>query len=174
MISDGELKWCTEQYTDMILRIAVSYFGSIDEAQDILQEVFLRLIQQNKLFADEEHRKRWLIRVTSNLCRNERKSSYRRRVILVDNDASEMIGRSTEYQNGDSDESEKLRDAVTGLPENLRIVVHLFYYEAYPVKDIASMLNKSEAAVQMRLYRARAVLKKKLKGGWADGRSGTE
>ena len=168
MISDNELKWCTEQYADMILRIAVSYFGSADEAQDILQEVFLRLIQHNKPFADEEHRKRWLIRVTANLCRNERKSGYRRRVVLMDNDSAEIIGMNPADRGTYSDEAEELRAAVAGLPENLRIVVHLFYYEDYPVRDIASILNKTEATVLTRLHRARAALKEKLKGGWAD------
>lgn len=143
LISSDELKWCIEQYADMILRIAVNYCCSIDEAEDIVQNVFLKLIQNNGQFTDEEHRKRWLIRVTVNMCCNEYKSGYKRKTVLTD-DISDSSVYSAVVHGEYIEVVEQLRAAVAELPEKLRIVVHLFYYEDYSVKDIASILKKQK------------------------------
>ena len=60
-------------------------------------------------------------------------------------------------------ESEDLFETVMKLPEKLRIVIHLFYYEDYSVKEIARILKISESNVKVRLNRGRELLKGKLK-----------
>lgn len=67
-----------------------------------------------------------------------------------------------------SDTDELVFQAVTALPEKLRIVVYLFYYEEYSVKEIAEILKKSEAAILTRLHRARKKMKENLEGVWQD------
>ncbi len=65
-------------------------------------------------------------------------------------------------------EASALFEAVAALPEKYRSTVHLYYFEAYSVKDIAQILQKKESAIQTRLMRARKMLKQQLKGAWHD------
>lgn len=169
MISDIEFEMCVQKYSDMIMRIAANYCRNIEDAEDIVQNTFLRLIQNKSDFRNEEHRKRWLIRVAVNLCRNHFRLGYRLRETLTEQENLERISDSSffEYANispEQSDAEARMFSAVTGLPENMRIVVHLFYYEDYSVKDIAEILGKSESAILTRLHRARLKLKETLGG----------
>ena len=61
-----------------------------------------------------------------------------------------------------------LYDAVMGLDSKYRIVVHLYYYEGYSIKEIAEILHIKETTIQTRLMRARAKIKSKVKGDWLD------
>ena len=65
-------------------------------------------------------------------------------------------------------ESRDLFEEVMKLPEKYRVVVHLFYYEDYSVKEIARILKISESNIKVRLSRGRAMLKDALKEGWED------
>lgn len=173
MISDREFDLCVQMYSDMIMRIAANYCKNTDDAEDIVQNTFLRLIQNKADFNDEEHRKRWLIRVAVNLCKNQFRSACRSRETLMANENIQNISDSLfcSYTGIPSEQSEAesgVFTAVTELPENMRIVVHLFYYEDYSVKDIADILGKSESVILTRLHRARNKLREKLKGAWHD------
>lgn len=68
----------------------------------------------------------------------------------------------------ENDEESELYDAVMKLGEKYRIVVHLYYYEEYSVKEIAEILNIKETTIQTRLMRARAKIKSMVKGDWLD------
>ena len=100
--------------------------------------------------------------------RSERKqfhSAYRRRTVPIDRE----IGSEQTYEMdlpGDP-----VYDAVLGLPDDYRSVIHLFYYEQYSVREIAEILELSETAVKTRLSRARGKLKNTLKGEY--GGAGT-
>lgn len=166
MVSDENYERYVREYADMVLRIAVNYCKRMADAEDIVQEVFLHLYEAEKPFRDEEHVKRWLIRVTVNTCRNYLGSAWRRRVEAVaPGDMEQTVPGSVPDM---EEEDSQLYLTVSSLPEKYRTVVHLYYYEEYSVREIASILQKKESTVKARLMRARNMLKERLKGAWRD------
>jgi len=147
------------RYQDMVYRIALHALGHPQDAEDTVQEVFLRLYTEKKPFEGEEHLRYWLIRVTVNACRDVLRSPWRkRRAALTEADLPAFQ---------DPEEAE-LYQAVMGLPEKYRTVLDLFYYEELSVREIAGLLGVRESAVTTRLYRARAKLKEQLTGVWME------
>lgn len=172
MVSEEEYVRYASLYMDMVLRIAVNYCKEFSDAEDITQDVFLKLYETRTDFADDEHVKRWLIRVTVNDCKNYLASAWRRRMQPMEFQKIESVletaGGNSEGVSEEDAETEALFEAVATLPEKYRSVVHLYYYEDYPVKEIARILQKKETTIQTRLMRARKMLKKQLKGAWQD------
>ena len=145
------------KYSDMVYRLAYARTGNVHDAQDITQEVFLKYIKADKKFNDEEHRKAWLLTVTANAGNSLMRSAWFKH--RADFEEAESEGY---YEPASSEESE-VTIAVRELPEKYRTVVHLFYYEELSIKEIGGILKTSEANVKSRLFRARDMLKKKLK-----------
>lgn len=164
----GALELKTEEiidkYADMVYRIAVNQTGNREEAQDIFQEVFLRLVRCRDRITGEEHAKAWLIRVTINCARKHQTSFWKKKVSLEET-AREGADQKAElvYEAVENADSPVLR-AVRELPEKYRSVVYLFYYEEMSIVQIGSVLGEKEATVKSRLYRARNILKTRLKG----------
>ncbi len=152
-LSDELLKECIEKYTDMIFRVSYQYVSNRQDAEDIVQEVFLGLVERLKQcpFNDSEHLKAWLIRVTVNKSINAAKYNARRRAKNIDNCPSQ----------GGGDISE-LNEQLEKLAPGDRQIIYLHYYEGYAAKDIAHFLGMKENAVHKRLSRARGKLKKFL------------
>lgn len=100
---------------------------------------------------DDEHAKRWLIRVAINECKNQFLSNWVRRVIPLD----ETLVDEVSFEADD-----KVWQAVISLPQKYRIVIYLFYYEEYSTSEIAETLKLKEANVRKQLQRARERLKK--------------
>lgn len=142
------------RYNEMVYRLAFARTFSSFDSDDILSEVFLRYIRNKPDIKSEEHLKAWLIRVTSNCTNSHFSSSWKKKTVaLEDNIAIYMKEKSEVYY------------AMSDLPEKYRIIVHLFYYEDMSVSEISSALSIGESAVKTRLFRARDMLKEKLKGG---------
>lgn len=138
------------QYSQLLLRIAFTRVKSTHDAEDVVQEVFLKLITKQPCFRNEEHEKAWLIRATINLTYDMLKSSFRQSVPL-----DESILSSQEEPN-------QLLSAVRSLPEKYSTVLHLYTYEGYSIKEIAQILALPAATVGTRLSRARKQLKRIL------------
>ena len=130
-------------YANNVYKIAVSYCNNRSDAEDIVQNVFIKLLKSKEKFKDDEHVKRWLKRI----------------VPLED---SEPIINTRDK----SDEKAVLLGAVMKLKEKNRIVVQLYYYEGYSVKEIAEILRIKETTVQTRLMRARNALREIVKEDW--------
>jgi RNA polymerase sigma-70 factor (ECF subfamily) len=141
-------------YRGMVFRLAFGCTGSRFDADDVTQEVFLKLFRQEKPFNDAEHKKAFLIRVTINLCKNLQKSAWRRK--------RGELGENASYYSNFGDDESVLREYVLGLKPNYRAVIFLFYYEGYSVAETARLLKISESAVTTRLNRARSILKTQL------------
>lgn len=144
-------------YQDMVYRIALHCFGQPQDAEDAVQEVFLRLYIRKELFESEEHLRHWLIRVTVNVCRDVLKNPWRKRRVPLSSIPEPMFERQEQLE---------LYQEVLSLPEKYRVVLVLFYYEELSTKDIAEILNLRQSAVTTRLSRARGLLKQRLKGVW--------
>lgn len=143
-------------YGDMIYRLALVRTRSAADAEDVVQEVFLRCLRSNPFFENAEHQKAWLIKVTLNCSKSILGSAFRRHSVPEDA-AGEL---STHAEEPDS----TVYDAVMQLPEKYRTAIHLYYYESYSVKEIASIMRTTESTVKSWLHRARGMLKETLGG----------
>lgn len=157
-MEQSEFQNAVGQYQDMVYRIALHQFGVSQDAEDAVQEVFLRLYTEEKSFEGGEHLRRWLIRVTINVCKDALKSPWRRRRVPLDAVPDQPVF--------DRPEERELYQAVMALPEKYRTVLDLFYYEELSTKEIATLLGLRQSAVTTRLSRARELLKKQLKEVW--------
>lgn len=144
-----------EKYANMVYRIALTRTGTIENAEDIFQEVFLKYSEKEPKFQNEEHEKAWFIRVTINLSKNYNNSSWNKRIVSLDENII--------FENK---EENVTFSAICELPENYRTVIYLLYYEGYKVKEIAQILKSREGTIKTWLYRAREILKEKLEGGF--------
>ena len=149
-----------ERHQDMVYRVALHSLGTPQDADDAVQEVFLRLYQRAEPFDSPEHLRRWLLRVTLNYCRDVLKSPWRRRRVSL-----ESLPELPAFQR---EEERVLYQTVMSLPEKYRTVLDLFYYEELSVREIAGLLHIEVSAVTTRLSRARAKLKDALGEGWSD------
>ncbi len=141
------------RYADMVYRLAFARTKSRYDADDILQEVFLRYIRSAPDFQEEEHCRAWLIRTTVNCSKTLLMSAWFRKTVPLDDTlVAEMR------------ETGEVYDAVLRLPKAYRTVVHLYYYEGYSVAEIGGLLGCKEATVKTRLHRARNLLRDTLKG----------
>lgn len=151
-----------EMYADTLYRIACSYCRCTADAEDIVQCVFMKLLQVRTEFQSDEHMKRWLIRVTVNEAKNLCRSFWKKHMVSLDAKGTITVP----VYDFPSQECSVLYDAVTALPYKYRIVVHLYYYEEYSVREIAEILHIKETTIQTQLMRARKKLKAKLKEDW--------
>lgn len=133
---------------EMLYRLAALYLGSASEAEDVLQDVFVKLLSQKGTFRDQEHQKRWLIRVTVNLCKDHLRNARRRATVPLED--RDLVGK---------EEDREILSLVLSMPEIYRAAVHLHYYEGYSVSEIGKILGLSESAVKMRLKRGREYLR---------------
>ncbi|MBP1562387.1 MAG: sigma-70 family RNA polymerase sigma factor [Oscillospiraceae bacterium] len=145
------------RYSKTVYRIALSRLGNPAEAEDITQNVLIKYINADKTFDDEDHRRKWIIRVTVNEINTLVRSAHKRYTTELD----EMENVACAPPDS-SDETADIREAVARLPEKYRVPVHLFYYEDLSVKDIAAAMSVSEGTVKSLLSRARAKLREML------------
>lgn len=143
-------------YADPILRLCMTYSLTREDAQDICQEIFLKLLEQEKEFTDREHEKAYIIKMAVNACKNLLKSAGRRRVVPMD---------QAERVPAPEGECSELIQLIRALPEHYGAVVYLFYYEGYSLDEIAKLCSCTPAAARKRLSRSRKLLAKKLEVG---------
>lgn len=151
--TDADIQRVVEQYSSMLLRLACTRLASPADAEDAVQEVFLKLLTAPPRFHDRDHEKAWLIRATLHRASDLRRAAERRNVPL---DAV-MEAAAPE------DPSCQLLSAVRALPEPYSAVIHLYYYEGYSIKEIAGLLGLPAATVGTRLARGRKRLRELLK-----------
>lgn len=149
------------EYSDMIYRLACSMTGSQHDAHDIVQDVLLKYIESNMTFKDEEHRKRWLLRVTSNQCKQIFRSRWSKTVRINETD---IVSESTHA----NDKRLDIQNAMRQLPDKYKTILYLFYYEELPISQIASLLKMSEGTVKTRLMRGRGLMEKMLRGDYSN------
>lgn len=142
-----------DKYADMVYRIALTQMKNTHDAQDVFQEVFLRLVKNLSSLESEEHVKAWLIRVTINCSKSNLTSAFRRYTQPMEEN-SQLIFETKEQ--GD------LYEYVQRLPKKYWIVVYLFYYEELSIKEIGEMTKQKESTVKSQLSRARALLRQEL------------
>lgn len=143
-----------EAYADPILRLCLTYSLAREDAQDICQDIFLTLLEDNRQFEDEAHEKAFVLRCTINACKDLLKSARRRRTVPIEQ--AELVPAP------EREEDSGLIDQIRALPRHYGAAVYLFYYEGYSLDEIAGLCGCTPAAARKRLSRARKLLAKGL------------
>ena len=147
-----EVSRLVETYSSMLLRLACTRLENPADAEDAVQEVFLKLLTARPSFRDAEHEKAWLIRTTLHRAADLRKAASRRNVPLEE----ALLASAPEPE-------DRLLAAVRALPEKYGAVIHFHYYEGYSLKEIGKLLGLPAATVGTRLARGRERLRQSLK-----------
>ncbi len=166
----AEYNTCVEKYLKMVYRISFHYFGNREDAEDVSQDVFIKLYSSKISTKNDEEIKAWLIRVTTNTCHSYFRNPFRRKRIDIDeNEIADIVDTGSSEQ--DIVNRKVVMDAVMSLPEHYRIIVYLFYYEEYSIGQISNILRIKETTIQTRLSRAREKLRNVLADCFAEERS---
>ena len=147
-----------DTYADDAFRLAYTYLGSRADAEDVVQDVFVKLIRSD-ITITKGKEKSYILTMTANRCRDFLKSADV--VFKAPFDDAIEVGSDIEIDEEDTE----MYEAVSKLPDKLRVAVHLHYYEGYSLKEIADILEIEPSAVSMRLTRAKEILRKKFMGG---------
>lgn len=146
-----------DTWGNTVMRVAHRCMGNVQDAEDVFQTVFMKLLKSKKQIANEEHLKAWLIRVTINCCYDEMR---KRRPTSVLCEASAVTEDEEPHLSKTS--LEKAIDALA--PPIRRTVIHLYYYEGYSTEEIAEVTGEKPSTVRSHLHRARNALRISLEG----------
>lgn len=149
-----------DRYADMVYRLALSQMKNQPDADDLFQEVFVRLVRHIGKLQSWEHVKAWLIRVTVNCAKKHFALYWNKNVDYID-DVETLRGQ----EDCQPEEEPPVREAVGKLPPKYRVAVHLFYFEELSVAEIAKCTGQREGTVKSQLHRAREMLRGLLEEG---------
>ena len=136
---------------DTVYRISLMYLKNIPDAEDAVQDIFLKLIHENHKFESLEHEKAWLITTSKNYCKNILKNWWRKKRNNINN-----ISEPSYTENFPMDNTWQ---QVVKLPNKYKMVIYLYYYEGYSTGEISEILETKNSTIRSRLYRARKKLK---------------
>lgn len=139
------------EYGDILYRICLLMLKNHADAEDAVQETFIKYIQKEPVFTSSEHKKAWLITVSANKCRDMLRKRGR-----TEDESEEILKNIAVNENEDCS---GILEALFELPEKFRIVMTLHYVEEYKVEEIAKIIGKSSSAVKMRLQKGRTLLR---------------
>ena len=142
-----------ELYVNEIYRLCFSFMKNHMDAEDAVQETFMKFYHHSHTFDSEAHKKGWLIVTASNCCKNMLKHWWNHRKKL--DDYTEVVGN-------DGSEVDEIMELVMALPEKYKTAVYLYYYEGYNRREIAKLLAKPESTIRTYLQKAKQILKKEL------------
>ena len=143
-----------QKYGDRVFSAAFSICRNREDADDVVQDTFLRYHIKNLQYMDETHLKAWLLRVAINRAKDITAAFWRRNRVSLEAYMEEL-----EFT---QPEDRSLFRAVMALPEKYRLVLHLYYYEECSIREIASLLHTGEGTIKSRLSRGRTLLKTML------------
>ena len=147
--SEEEIEELVEQYSSLIFRISYCILCNPQDAEDAVQETFLRYLTKAPEFVSEEHRKAWLIRVSANISKNMQMFKLRRETVSIDDIENVGIAR----------DDFELFELIMSLPAKYKVVMTLYYVEGYKSREIAEIIDVNEDAVRKRLQKGRELLK---------------
>ncbi len=165
----GHMKYDIEtlirEYGNDVLKTAYAYVKDKFTAEDIFQEVFVKVYRNLDSFRDESGIKTWIIRITINTAKDYLKSAYSQKVVPMMEFKEDMITSDNDFEEIENrDRDRVIRETVMTLPEAYREVLLCVYFHEMSVADTASALNIPDGTVKSRLARAREMLKTKLEG----------
>lgn len=159
-------EWMRTYGTD-VLNVAYSYMRNYPQAQDIVQDVFLRAFTKMDSFRGQSSVRTWLLSITANRCKDVLRSWNNRHVTVEEDVELGATGETPEHEVVSQLEQSELWAAVSELPVKYREVIVLFYLRDLSGAEIAEILGTTEQNIRTRLHRGRTMLKELLTGrGW--------
>jgi len=160
-----DIETLMREYGNDVLRTAYSYVKDKFAAEDIFQEVFIKVFKNLDTFRDESSIKTWIIRITINTAKDHLKSAYSQKVVPMMEFKEDMLTSEDDFEEVENrDRDRVVKESVMSLPENYREVLLCVYYHEMSVAETAKSLDIAEGTVKSRLSRAREMLKNKLEG----------
>lgn len=151
-----------DQYATDVLRVCYFYLSDREKAEDVCQDVFVRLMTTHPLLQPGRE-KSWLLKVALNRCRDLWRGAWLKRVILG-GPTFELIPAPDEFSR--RDDQQAMMAAINQLPATFKEVILLHYYQGMNIAEIAQMLELPEGTISSRLSRGRKKLESiLLKGG---------
>ena len=135
-----------------VYSLAMLYLQNVSDAEDTVQNIFMKYMEKEVTFNDESHEDAWFITVTRNYCKDQLRNFWKRKV-----DVGEIPERAMQ----ETEEGELLEIVLT-LPPKYKEVIYLYYYEEYSVREISNILGRNESTIQTQLAAARKKMKKLL------------
>ena len=151
IFDDNLIEEVVNTYSDMVYRIALNILCNIDGANDVMQDVFLRLVRNKSKIKSKEHIKHWLIKVTINCSKSKATESYKKHTVSISEISESYISCSNEI--------DETIGSVMKLPEKYKVPIHLYYYQQLTVEEISKILGITRSGVRSRLSRGRNMLK---------------
>ena len=153
---DAPFTYAMEHYLDTVYRAACHHAPTVQDAEDVTQEVFEALLRSGKTFADGEHLKAWLLRVAINKCKNLHRAKR-----------SEEVPLPPQFP-APAEVDGSVLDEVRALPEPYRNAIYLHYFEGYTAKEIGDIMGAKRNTVLSWLSRGRKALRERMIGGFDD------
>lgn len=154
MLNHNDFTALVNNHIDLVYRVALNSVKHPADAEDVTQNVMVRLLKAAPSFQSPEHAKHWLIRVTVNESKRLLTAPWRSRVVSLEQ--AEQLTAS------DTGTHRELLAAVLSLPVKYRLPLYLYYYEGYSAAEISSLLRRPVSTIQTQLARGRERLKKVL------------
>lgn len=151
----AECKTLYEQYYTMVYRLSLLLLKNTQDAEDAAQTIFLKVMEKQPVFTDEQHTRAWLLTVTRNYCRDVQRSFWNKKRTDMEHLPEQTV---TPFDKQES----LLFEIFQTLPQKQREVVYLYYFEDYSIKEIAKLLERNESTVQSQLFAARKRMKKQF------------
>ena len=159
--SEAFMEHAIERHRGAVLRLALARTRHAADAQDVAQDVFIKLLRSATRFHDDDHLRAWLLRATHDSCVDLHRQAWRRRVETRE-DMVAVTDRETWDPAFEEVVNHPVWTAMGRLPDKLRCALHLFYVEGYGIAEVADILGCTEAAARTRLHRGRKKLAAEL------------
>jgi RNA polymerase sigma factor (sigma-70 family) len=151
-----ELSQIYNRHVNTVYKVCFLYMKNSYDAEDMVQQTFIRLMKDRTVFQNAEHEKAWLIRTAVNLCKDHFKSWWSRTTVGLE-EASDVAAV-------DSMRTDETLEKVMSLPPKYKTVIYMYYYEGYSTAEIAGILGMKESTVRGNLRRGRHQLKMEIGG----------
>lgn len=159
--SEAFMEHAIERHRGAVLRLALARTRNAADAQDVAQDVFIKLLRSTTRFHDDDHLHAWLLRATHDSCVDLHRQAWRRRVETHE-DMAAVADRETWDPTIEEVVNHPAWTAMERLPDKLRCALHLHYVEGYGIAEVADILGCTEAAARTRLHRGRKKLTAEL------------
>lgn len=159
--SEAFMEHAIERHRGAVLRLALARTRNAADAQDVAQDVFIKLLRSTTRFHDDDHLHAWLLRATHDSCVDLHRQAWRRRVETRE-DMAVVVDRETWDPTIEEVVNHPVWTAMERLPDKLRCALHLHYVEGYGIAEVADILGCTEAAARTRLHRGRKKLTAEL------------